>query len=227
VLTVLAKATDPSERSGAEKALSAISARGGDEIMPLILDAMKGAAPEPRIALLNVLARIGGPKPLEAVLTAFNDSNAQISEAAVHLLADWQTLDAAPAVLKLAQSEDLNRQVLGLRGYVRLAEIQPAADEKARMLTTVMGLAKRPDEKKLALGAWGKVMTEQSLDVLRKNLDDAAVQNEAASAIVAVAPEVAKNPASKPKAAEALKAVTEKCTDPGTRDRALLALATL
>jgi HEAT repeat protein len=227
VLLALANTTDASERTAAEKALGGIGSRGGDEMLPLILDAMKGASPESRIVLLRVLARIGGPKALEAVLEALNDANAPISDEAVRLLSDWPTLDAVPHLLKLAQSGDLSRQVLGLRGYVRLAGIEPSTDEKARMLTKAMELAKRPDEKKLVLGAWGTLPTEQSLDTLRPHLDDAAVQHEAALAVIAVAAELGKNANTKSRASDALRAVIDKCADPKVRHRAQEALAPL
>ena len=227
ILAALPKADDASERAAIEKALNAIAARQGEDVLPLALSAMNGARPESRVVLLHVLARIGGPKPLDAVLAALKDADAAISDDAMHLLADWTTLDAAPQLLELAKSDDLNRQVLALRGYVRLAGTEPSPDQKARMLTTAMGLVKRADEKKLVLGAWGTVMTPQSLEVLAPYLDDAAVQNEAASAIAAVATELAKNPDLKTKATDALKAVVEKCSEPSIKDRAQKALAPL
>ena len=227
VLQVLAKTSDAGERSAAEKALGAMCSRAGEETLPLVLEAMNGAALESRIALLHVVARIGGPKALDTALAALNEANAQISDEAVRMISDWPTLDAVPHLLKLAQGEDITRQVLGLRGYVRLAGIEPSTEERARMLTTAMALTKRPDEKKLVLGAYGTLPTQQSLDALRPHLDDAAVQNEAALAIIAVATELAKNPNTNPQAIEALKAVAEKAAAPNIRERAQKALAGL
>ena len=232
VLAILAKATDETERTAVEKALGAIGSRAGDDVLPLVLEATKSASIESRVVLLHVLARIGGPKALDAVLAALADANAQISDEAVRVLSEWPTLDAVPHLLKLAQdgvpsARGVSRQVLGLRGYVRLAGIEPSPEAKAKMLTTAMPLAKRPDEKKLVLGAWGTLPTEQSLDVVRPQLDDTAVQNEAALAIIAIAPELGKNANVKPKLIDALKAVTEKCSDTGIRDRARKTLKSL
>jgi HEAT repeat protein len=213
-------AKDESERSAAENALSAISARTGDQVVPIVLKAMNGAGIDAKLALLRTLARIGGPKAVEAVVAAVSGEDKQLSEEALRLLSNWPSLEAAPHLLTLAKSDDLSRQVLGLRGYVRLAETAPKADEKIRMFTEAMAAAKRPDEKKLVLAAWGTLPTVKSLDNLQPYLDDPEVRAEAAAAIIAVAPELAKNKDAKPKAAAALQAAVEKCGDTDTGKQA-------
>ena len=227
-VAAVAKAADSTERSAAEKALCAICSRSGDEALPIVLDATDGASPESRVILLRALARIGGPKVFEIILATVNDANEQVGDEAVRQLSSWPTLDALPHLLELARSDDLGRQVLGLRGYVRLARTEPSVDKKTRMFTDAMDLAKRPEEKKLVLAAWGTLATEESLNVLRPHLDDAAVRNEAASAIVAVAAELGKkDDENKTRALDALKAVIETCEDTGIRKSARKALASL
>jgi len=227
-VAAVAKAADSNERSVAEKALCAICSRGGDEVLPIVLDAMAGASAESRVVLLRALARIGGPKVFETILGSVKDADAQVGDEAVRQLSNWPTLDALPHLLDLARSDDLGRQVLGLRGYVRLARTEPSAEKKSGMLTQAMNLAKRPEEKKLVLAAWGTLPTGQSLDVLRPHLDDPAVRNEAASALVAVAAELGKkDEENKARARDALKAVIETCEDEGIRKSAQKALAGL
>ena len=227
-VAAVAKAHDSSERSAAEKALCAICSRSGDEALPIVLEAMDGASPESRVVLLRALARIGGPKVFEIILATVNDADEQVGHEAVRQLSDWPTLDAVPHLLELARSDDLGRQVLGLRGYVRLARTEPSVEKKTGMLTEAMKLAKRPQEKKLVLAAWGTLATEQSLNVLRPHLDDPPVRNEAASAIVAVAAELGKkDDENKTRALDALKAVIETCEDTGIRKSARRALARL
>jgi hypothetical protein len=51
-------------------------------------------------------------------------------------------------------------------------------------------------------------------------VDDTAVQEEAAAAILAVAAEVAKNPAAKPAAIEALNLVAQKAANAATKEKA-------
>jgi len=218
VVAALKKAADSSERTAAEKALGAICSRCGDNVLPVVLDAMKGANLESRIVLLGALGRIGGSKAIKPVLAALNDSNEHINDEAVRVLSSWPTLEAVPHLLELAQSDKLNRHVLGLRGYIRLARTEPSTKQKTRMLTKAMTLAKRPSEMKLVMAALGTLPTEKSLNMLLPHLNDAAVRNEAASAIVAVAAELGKK--NKTRAVDALRSVIEKCENEGIRKSA-------
>ncbi len=227
LLEVLAKAKDDSERSSVAKALGGIASRAGEGLLPTLLDAMNGATVESRVVLLRVVARVGGAGALEAVRVALSSAEAPIAEESVRLLSEWPSLDAAPVLLELAKSADLGRQVLGLRGYVRLAGIEPSVETKSKMLVDAMALVKRPDEKKVVLGGWGAVATLQALDVLMPYLDDADVRNEAGVAITAVAGQLGKLAANKPRASEALQAVIDKCADSGIRERATKSLKSL
>ena len=224
----LTGAADSAEQAAAEKALAAIASRTGDAVVPIILGAMPGAGAGPRTALLRVLAQVGGAEALATVHAALDDAEKQTSDEAVRLLSNWPTLDAVPHLRELAESDDLNRQVLGLRGFVRLAGTEPSAEKKAQMFTEAMDLAKRPDEKKLVLAAWGTIATGQSLDALLPHLEDAAVRNEAASAIMAVAAQLAKkDETGKGRAIDALGAVLEKCEDAAVRENAQKTLDSL
>lgn len=227
-LNALKAAADPTERAGIEKALSGICLRGGQDTLPRVLDAMNGAGPDARTAFLRVTAGMGGPKALETVLAALNDADPAVNNEAVSLLGAWATPDAAPHLLGLAQSEDLNRKAVGLRGYLRLAALNPAPDQRADMLNKAMALAQRPEEKKIVLSAWGAFRMPVSLDALEPQLEDPAVQSEAAVAMIAVAADLGKrDPNCKPRAITALNAVAAKCADPDIRARAQQILAGL
>ena len=225
LLNALKKAADATERTAAERALVAVAGRTGGSLMPALLDAMKKADADSSVALLHVVAKIGNRQALETVLAALKSKRDPVREEAVRVLSDWPTLDAAPHLLELARSNDLSRQVLGLRGYVRLVGIEPSPENKIKMLNNAMALAKRPEEKKVVVGAWAAVFATQSLDALRPALDDPDVQNEAAAAILAVATEIAKNPAAKSAAAEALNLVAQKSANAQTKEKAQNALA--
>ncbi|MBN2309513.1 MAG: HEAT repeat domain-containing protein [Candidatus Hydrogenedentes bacterium] len=207
VVAALNRAAGADERAAAEKALNAVCSRAGEAVLPTVLGAMQGGAVEVRLVLLGAAARIGGAKGLEAVVAAIEDPEKGVSEEALRIVSNWPTLDAAPHLSALAQSDDLQRQVLGLRGYVRLARQEGNAEKKIQMLAKAMELARRPDERKLVIAAWGTVPTTQSLDALKPLLGDPAVRDETALAIVAVAQELAKNDAGKQPAKAALQAV--------------------
>lgn len=225
ILQALTKAADAAERSAAEKALGQISARHPEAALPVVLEAMKGAETESRLALLRVLGRIGSPQALEVVLASLNDADARVAGEALSVLTDWPAQDAAPHLLTLAQGADPDRKAAGMQGYVRLAEANPSVEERFAMLTKAMALAERPEDKKLVLGPWGSVRTLPSLEALRPYLDDPAIQNEAAVAIIAVARQVGQDANARPQALDALNAVAAKCQDANIRERAQQTLA--
>lgn len=225
VLEAVRKTSDDAELSAAEEALIAIVARTGEAVLPVILAAMDDAKPEARIVLLRGAARTGTRTALKTVLAAMKDPNDDISGEAVRLLSDWPALGAAPHLRKLLDSKDLRRQVLGLRGYVRLAQLEPSIKKKARMLDKATRHAKRPEEKKLVAAAWGTLSTKRSCNVLLRLMDDEAVRDEAASALIPVALGLAKE--DKVLSCDALKAVLDKCTSSGISESAQKALDSL
>jgi HEAT repeat protein len=225
VIDVLKKSADASERTEASNALNAICSMNGDAVLPVVLDSMKGANVETRGALMRGLGVIGSAKALEPVVAALHDRNADISGVAIRVLAEWKTTDAAPYLLKLSQGKNAARKDTALRGYVRLAQAEQNNDAKAQMLTAVMAIAKKPEEKWLVLPAYGTLATKQSLDTLTPMLDDASIRNEAGNALVNAATAFAKaDAANKPDAAAAVNAVLAKCDDANLKERAQKAL---
>ena len=228
LIGVLDTAPDNAARAAVENALGSLCARCGDEALPAVINAMGCAKAESRLALLRAVGRAGGAKALGAVVQSLNDPDQAFRDEALRELSEWPTADAAPQLLELAKSDQENRHVLGLRGYIRLtrAATDPAA--KAAMLTQAMELTRAPGEKWQVLAAWGTLKTVQSLDTLLPFLQDPQVKNEAGSAIIAVATEVAKaGGEGKNRAVDALKAVVAACDNPAVVENANRILATL
>jgi len=218
-LEVLKAAKDATEQSAARDAVLAMSSRAKEDVLPQVLAAMQGADAQARGALLGALGRIGGEKALAAVRAAGADKDDPVKDEAVRVLSDWPDAAAAPCLLELARTAaKQSHQVLGLRGYVRLAGQETSADTKARMLTEALELARRPDEKKLVLGAWGGVPTAEALKVVMKYLDDTATKAEAATAAVAIAGKLGS--ADKALVADAMKKVLDGTRDAKTRKEA-------
>jgi len=192
VVKALKAAKEPSERTAAEEALLAISSRVKADALPAVLAGSEGADAASRGVLMRALGRIGGEKALAAVLAATKAPEDAVQDDAVRVLSDWPDAAAAPHLLALAKtSAKTSHQVLGVRGYVRLAGLEPSDDAKAKMLSEALDLAKRPEEKRLVVSAWGDVFTVQALEVAARFLDDPQVAGEAATAAVAIGDKVA------------------------------------
>ncbi|MCX5685295.1 MAG: HEAT repeat domain-containing protein, partial [Planctomycetota bacterium] len=192
VVKALKAAKEPSEHAAAEEALLAIASRAKADALPALLAGMEGADAASQGVLLRALGRIGGQIALDAVLAATKSADTDVQDNAVRVLSDWPDAAAAPHLLDIAKtSAKTAHQVLGVRGYVRLAGMEQSDDVKARMLGEALALAKRPEEKRLVVSAWGAVNTVQALQVVVKFLDDPEVAGEAATAAVAVGDKVA------------------------------------
>ena len=194
VVQALKAAKEPSERTAAEEALLAISSRAKADALPALLAGSEGADAASKGVLLRALGRVGvgGEKALEAVLAATKASDGAVQDDAMRVLSDWPDAAAAPHLLAVAKTATkTSHQVLGLRGYVRLAGQELSDDVKAKMLSEALDLAKRPEEKRLVVGAWGTVFTVQAFQVAAKFLDDPQVAGEAATAAIAIGDKVA------------------------------------
>jgi len=219
VVKALKAARDNAERSAAERTLSALCTKTREGAAEAVIAGLEGADTPTRCLLLRALGRAGGAKALAAVRAASTDKEGQVADEAVRSLAEWPDLSAAELLLNLAKgAEKPNHQILALRGYVRLTEVEKSNDARIRMLTDAAELAKRPDEKKQILGALGNVPTPDSLKRIVAYLDDPGLIEEASAAAVKIARDVAgKN---RDLVREAMTKVTEESKNKRTREDA-------
>jgi HEAT repeat protein len=191
LIDLLLTAQTDVERTAARKVVVAVANQitEPEKRADLLLTAMGTATGEGKARLIQALAGIGGKRALETVVAETKTADPALQEAALRALAEWPDAGAAPELLNLARgTKDLTRQVVALRGYVRLvgaADFPPG--DKVRMYKDAMVVAQRPDEIKLILGALGDVRTIESLACVGKYLDDKSVQAEAALAAVKIA----------------------------------------
>ncbi|MBL7133698.1 MAG: HEAT repeat domain-containing protein [Phycisphaerae bacterium] len=222
LLKLLVK-VDPSLHGDLGRAVTA-AARGQkdpDKRVAPVVAAMSGASPEAKVALLGVLARLGGPKAISVVGGAVTDSNAKVVDAAVKALAGWPDAAAAPALLKVAREGKTKvHQVLAMQGYIRLAGGLVKAKkttEAMKMFASAASVAKRPEEKKQILGALRGIRKIEALNLAVSFVTDAAVAREAGSTAV----ELAKHIKGKPKeVSAAMKKVVASCKDKKIVDQA-------
>ena len=154
-----------------------------------LLEVYAGASPRQKELLLVALPELGGQKALETVTAAVNGSEDNLRNAAVGALANWPDQAADAAMIQAAASAtNVTQQALLLRGLVRVVRegTQPAAAKLGRY-QAALAAARRPDEKKLILGALVDIKTMESLLLLDKYLDDPELRDEVASVAVLVA----------------------------------------
>ncbi|MCX7007070.1 MAG: HEAT repeat domain-containing protein [Kiritimatiellaeota bacterium] len=162
-------------------------------VPPACVDAVCASLPHapaaPKLALLNILRSLGGPRALVAVRIAATDANAEIKDTALRALCDWPTAEALPDLAQLAQSSpNPTVKILALRGYLRLAGQQagPAAQQLV-LLKDALTMAGRSEEKKLVLAALGSIHNADALALVSSQLGSADLKEEASLAAVTIA----------------------------------------
>jgi hypothetical protein len=116
---------------------------------------------------------------------ALTDPEKDVVDAAVRGLADWPAASARDDAFAIAAtSSNLTHKVLALRAFVRMVGLEPyrQPDAAAADLEKALGLASRPEEKKLVLGLLPRFPCERGLRVAESLQNDPSVKDEAKAA---------------------------------------------
>jgi len=221
LIRILVQTDSGEERSGANRALGIVSAREGDAVLPILLQALDEAPPQPRQTMIRNLAQIRNADALEALLQLVDDEEDDIQNEARRVLGNWPTQDAAPHLLAMATEGDGRVRDTGLRGYVRLARENRDLEARSEMLRNAAALIQRKEEAWLVLGGWGTVHTPEALNEVLPYLRDEETANEAASALIAIAERIAgSSDENKVLARQALEAILAANTSDAVQERA-------
>ena len=159
----------------------------------LLVSYASATGPQGRLALLQVLASLADEKALAAVTAALHDGNEEVRGGALRLLANWPESAALPTLMALARAGGESTEgILALRGALRLlAEAdRDAAEATLRSYRDALELARRDEERRLALAGLGESGLPGALDIILPFLDQPALRAEAASAVLAIAREL-------------------------------------
>jgi HEAT repeat protein len=174
---------------------------------------------------------VGGSKALVIVVEDLKSNDKAVRQGALEALSEWQGAEAVPALLDAAQSGDADQQVTAIRGAVRVlsaAKSMPAG-EKAAAYGKALSAAKRPEEKKMILGALGAERGQAYFDLAASMLDEGGLKAEASLAVIktALPEQKGKGGLKGPKVAEALQKAIPDCPDGGLKADAERYLKTL
>lgn len=201
LVALAVKPKDTADRAAIEGALGTAFRRTGDakKCADVVLAALGGAPADAKPTLLRLLGVAGTPEAFQAVRAALGQDDAAIRDAAVRTLAEWPSGSAAEELLQLARTAPVAaHKILALRGYVRLAGL---SDNPTAMYTRALELAERTEDKRLVLAGLGTASSSEALQLVEKHLNDAALQAEAAAAIVQIAGRLKESDATRAKAA--------------------------
>lgn len=190
LLDLLMQAKSGVDREAAEEAAGQLYSRSEAATAQVgaLVDRLARGTPPQRAALLRLMGAVGGQAALGAVRSSLKDSDAEVRGAALRVLADWKTADAAPDLLGLAQNPTSpTERVLALRGYLRLAaQAEMSPEERLAMTSEAAKLIERDEEKRLLLGALAAVPRVEAVARIVPYLDNATTRDEAAAALLSV-----------------------------------------
>jgi HEAT repeat protein len=190
---LIARATDPAkpeEAKAAGEALRATCVRTADRagFADKVLAAFAAAPARSKCILLDLLLEVGGPKALEAAAAAAKSADPAVRDAAYRALGRWTSADAGPVLLALAKTPGDDRlQTRALRGYIRVARQFNIPDrQRLTMYGEILSLAKRDEERRLALAVLKRVVSTESLALAVRDLDKPSLQEAASRVAVTI-----------------------------------------
>jgi len=189
VVDALLKTGDELERGEAEQTVAVLlqkiaSPEGRSRLVRMRLASEKDAAA--RATLIGLLPPTADGAALPALRKALEDPSADVVDAAARAIAAWPTATARDDMLKLARSaKDETHRLLAIAGLVRLAGLDDNRLPEAAVadLKELSGLAWRPEEQKLVLGALATFPCQDALDLANGFLQNEALKAEAQAAI--------------------------------------------
>jgi len=227
LLALTKDAKDAAVREAAESAVVGACTKTGGTLpgTEAILAELKQANdPSVKNSWVNILVSLGEPKALPAVLASVDDPNVAVAGNAIDQLARWPDPAPVEPLLAVVQKDaDPTRRKRALGSAIRLATI--AADEHQRPTETLVrwfqqanDASQSIEDRRLIISGLGRLADPESLELLIPYLQNPNLRQEAAVAIVQVAPALrADDP---PALKEALDQITSTAKNKDLRDQA-------
>jgi HEAT repeat protein len=203
------------------------SRHGRVEVEPLAKGLATGTA-EARMALLPVCAGFNDPQVRTALRAAINDAPPPVRAAAIRALCDTTDAELLPDLVRLAcAAPEENLRSLAIGGCVRLTTqeetVKLSNSERVETFKAILAANPSAGQKRLVLAGLAEIPDTGSLKLAEPMLADAAVQVEAARAVIKLASALPDGTM----ALAALKKVLAATQDPTTRSEAEAAIKKL
>jgi HEAT repeat protein len=221
LLELAAKSESDAQCEPVLKALYAVTQASPDKdhVTRSLLETLGRIPAVERRRVLPLLSELGTTAALEAAQAATRDPDAELAKEAVRVLSQWPNAAPAAGLLELARaSADPALQVLALRGCIQVAGLEPDTAKRLDLLRQALAAARRPEEKKQALGQIGQIPTPEALRTVVADLAEPGLATEAGLAALTIAEKLA--PANPKLAAEVADQVLAQCKTPDIVKRA-------
>jgi hypothetical protein len=140
-----------------------------------------------RYLFVPTLAAIGGRDALKVVDDIYNSGSAEAKTAVIAALSENKDARSASMLLKIAQASNADKQKV-TDGYINIIQNGDfPAEQKVLMLEDAMSLAANNEQRNKILEEAGRNRTYTSLEFAANYLDDVALQQNAAYAVMHIA----------------------------------------
>lgn len=155
----------------------------------LVLQQMNKQSGENQIPYFAILSAIGSGQALDVLQSAFEKGNEATKVAALTALSKTANIDAARTLLNIAATTNNDRyKELAVNGYLTIIRKAIIAEEQKRlMLEEAMELAQTVEQRQNILKEVGNSKTYLSLLFAGRYLEDTALQQDAANAVMKIA----------------------------------------
>lgn len=191
LFTLLNETSDQAELVKVQEAIIAAvkGTQNRDQQVDAVLQQMAGAPENKKDLFYKMLGSLGGEKSLKAVSEAFNAGNEQTKKAAIAALSSWTDAGASAELIRISR-QPANAAYLdqALNGYLRLVrttKYQP--EQRLLLLREAMAVAKSAAQQGQILKDLEQAKCFNSLLFAGKYLDNSALQQAAANAVMNIA----------------------------------------
>ena len=188
LIDLLMEVSDSDEIKNVQQAIlvSALQIEPPESRADLLLKRLANAGDDEKVKIMGVLSGIGGREALIAVTDAFEHGQADVKEAAFDAMVNWSGPEAAEPLYEIA-SNNQEYRAKAVAGYLKLVDRSDVpSDQKRLLLEKIMTLAQNSNEKGKVIELLGRTRTYQALVLAGKYLDDPALQQKAARAVISI-----------------------------------------
>ncbi len=155
--------------------------------------ALERASVSTKIAMLKILASVGGSKAVQTIGTVAKANDPQLQDAGSDLLGKWMTADAAPYLLDLAKTST-NFQDRTMKGYIRIVKFAGTEPERVEMCLQAFDACRQVSQQKLVLGLLKQNPSIETLKLAIKCLQNAELKDDANQSTLIIAQKLGSNP---------------------------------
>ena len=189
---------DPADRGQAENTTVTAAQKAAspeEAAVPVVAAWQQAQDPDVRAALLRVLADLPTNASLGALRQGLQDTSTTVREAALRGLAAWPTAEPMQDLATVAeQATDNKNRILAFRGFVRMIPLSgTSASQQLALYRRAAALAPNANERKGVLAGLATIESVEALEMAAEYLDEPALQEEAAVAVISIAEHTAKD----------------------------------